>query len=64
MNSLPFRQDSTFLYLTGCDRPDATLLIDDDGSTLFLPEPADDDALWHGEVVSLEALKEKYAVDG
>lgn len=60
---LPFRQDSTFLYFTGCDRPGAAALIDDDGCTLFLPEPADDDPLWHGEVPGFEALRERHGVD-
>ncbi|MEZ4316531.1 MAG: Xaa-Pro aminopeptidase [Myxococcota bacterium] len=48
MTSLPFRQDSTFLYLTGCDEPDAALLLSDQECTLFLPPPDDDDPLWHG----------------
>ncbi|MCB9777381.1 MAG: aminopeptidase P N-terminal domain-containing protein [Alphaproteobacteria bacterium] len=49
-NPLPFRQDSTFLYFTGCARPKAAALITAGGhSTLFLVPPADDDALWHGQ---------------
>jgi Xaa-Pro aminopeptidase len=48
-NHLPFRQDSTFLYFTGCVNPGAAALIDGDKATLFLPEPAEDDAIWHGE---------------
>ena len=48
MNRLPFRQDSNFLYFTGCDLPDAAALIDESGCTLFMPLPAADDALWHG----------------
>ena len=43
-----FRQDSNMLYFTGCDLPNAAALIDQDGCTLFLPLPAEDDALWHG----------------
>jgi Xaa-Pro aminopeptidase len=63
MNALPFRQDSTFLYLTGCDLPDAAALIDGGRLTLFLPEPADDDALWHGHVDRLEDLGARYGAD-
>ena len=48
MATVSFRQDSTFLYFTGCTIPGAALLIVDGKSTLFLPEPAEDDALWHG----------------
>ena len=43
MNAVPFRQDSTFLYFTGCDVPGAAALIDGSGTTLFLVPPADDD---------------------
>ncbi len=48
INHLPFRAESSFLYTTGCSLPGAALLMDDDGDTLFLPQPPDDDALWHG----------------
>lgn len=51
---LPFRQDSTFLYFTGCAVPGAAALLDDDGFTLFLPRAAPDDALWHGHVTPIE----------
>lgn len=49
-NVMPFRQDSTFLYFTGCRRTDAALLIAGGRSTLVLPAPDVHDALWHGEV--------------
>jgi len=48
MNKLPFRQDSNFLYFTGCDTPAAAALIDGDRCALFLPEVGADDELWHG----------------
>lgn len=51
---LPFRQDSTFLYFTGCTLPDAAALLDEDGYTLFLRSPGPEDALWHGPVPGLE----------
>ncbi|MCB9763098.1 MAG: aminopeptidase P N-terminal domain-containing protein [Alphaproteobacteria bacterium] len=63
MNALPFRQDSTFLYFTGCDRPDAAALITPEGTTLFLPPPAEDDALWHGHVEHAEDHRARYGVD-
>ena len=52
MNKLPFRQDSTFLYFTGCQTPAAAALIEDGHCTLFLPEVGADDALWHGPTPS------------
>ncbi len=63
MNKLPFRQDSTFWYFTGCKTPHAAMLLDDQGCTLFLPEPTEDDPLWHGEVPSFAELKTVFGVD-
>lgn len=60
---VPFRQDSTFLYFTGCALPDAAALVDGDGFTLFLPSPGPDDALWHGPVPSLALLGARYGAD-
>ena len=59
MSPLPFRQDSTFLYLTGCTLPGAAAILDDDGYTLFVPPHADDDALWHGPVPSLQDIGQR-----
>ncbi len=63
MNKLPFRQDSTFLYFTGCDRPEAAALLEGGRCELFLPEPEPDDALWHGEAPSLEQLGRDLGID-
>ena len=54
MSTVPFRQDSTFLYFTGCNEPGAAVLITETESTLYLPTPADDDALWHGTSATIE----------
>lgn len=56
MSPLPFRQDSSFLYFTGCTRPGAALLLVDGEATLYLQRPAEDDALWHGYVERLEDM--------
>ncbi|MBX2801384.1 MAG: aminopeptidase P family protein [Myxococcales bacterium] len=63
MTPLPFRQDSTFLYFTGCERPHAAALLHDGRFTLYLPEPAPDDALWHGHTDDLQALCARYGAD-
>jgi Xaa-Pro aminopeptidase len=63
MNEVPFRQDSSFWYLTGCALPGASLWLDDDGATLFVAPPADDDDLWHGHVDTLDDLAQRYGVD-
>lgn len=63
MNHLPFRQDSTFLYFTGCTTPGAALLLTAESETLFLPEPAPDDALWHGTVHTLDDERVRWGID-
>jgi len=49
-NSYPFRQDSTFAYFFGLQRPALAALIDlDDGSeVLFGNEQSAEDMIWHG----------------
>ena len=45
-NPLPFRQDSTFLYFVGVQRPGSAALIHPDGElTLFLTYPDPQEAL-------------------
>ena len=61
MSAFPFRQDSSFLYLSGIKEPDAAMLIDVDGtSTLFLREPPADDALWHGKSLPIHEKGRRY----
>lgn len=55
MNKLPFRQDSSFLYFTGCTVPGAAALLVDGRCELFLPEPDPDEPLWHGTRPTLSA---------
>lgn len=53
-NTFPFRQDSTFLYYTGVEEPDAACVIGPGGhTTLYLEERTAADALWHGQRPSL-----------
>ena len=49
LNHLPFRQDSSFLYFTGCNHPNAAVLLNGDEEILFLPKQDSADILWHGE---------------
>ncbi len=63
MVPVPFRQDSTFLYYTGCREPDAAALLVDGKCTLFLHQPGDDDALWHGPTPSLAERGAALGVD-
>ena len=54
-NPYPFRQDSSFLYYTGLNEPDDTLLIDVDTAreTLYGTEPSLNDVIWSGPIPSL-----------
>lgn len=63
-NDLPFRQDSTLLYFTGCALPGAAAWIDEDGCTLYLPEPPADDAMWHGALPTPKAIAFAHGLDG
>jgi Xaa-Pro aminopeptidase len=60
---LPFRQDSTFLWATGCSLPDAAALLVGASCTLFVPAPSADAALWEGRSESLAAIRERLDVD-
>ncbi len=63
MSPLPFRQDSTFLYFTGCTTPGAAALLVDGDCTLFLPPTGEDDTLWHGPTPSPAELQALLGVD-
>jgi len=55
----PYRASSHFLYLVGAALPGAHLVFDERGkAALYLPTPADDDALWHGETPAPAAIGE------
>ena len=56
MSTVAFRQDSSFLYFTGCTHAGAAVTLIDGRETLYLPVPAEDDALWHGVSHTIEEL--------
>jgi Xaa-Pro aminopeptidase len=69
-NTYDFRASSHFLYLTGLPLPGAQLLLfrgeGDAGPErceLFVPPPAEDDALWHGELPGFAELQALTGVD-
>ena len=57
-NWYSFRQDCTFLYFTGIDKPGLAVLIDIDQNTeiLFGEEATIDDVIWNGYQTSLKEL--------
>ena len=63
-NFLPFRQDSTFLYYTGCDRPGAVAILSEEaGFELYLPAGHEDDELWHGPSEPIEEVGARLGAD-
>jgi Xaa-Pro dipeptidase len=66
---MPFRQESNFYYLTGCDIPSSYLLVThQDGTSLaeqpsvhlFIPPISEDDLMWSVPPPSLAAAKEMH----
>lgn len=63
-NIYPFRQDSTFLYYLGVDRPGLVAIIDVDSgeTTLFGDEQTTHDVVWSGRYTSLTELAETVGI--
>lgn len=62
-NTYDFRASSHFLYLVGLPLPEAMLLLHQGRAILFVSPPAEDDALWHGTLPSLDELHRRTGVD-
>jgi len=64
-NPYPFRQDSTFLYYFGLNKPHLTVALDiDEGrEILFGDDPTIDEIIWTGKVPSLKDLAHRAGVD-
>ncbi|KAL0212624.1 hypothetical protein RCL1_006250 [Eukaryota sp. TZLM3-RCL] len=62
---LPFRQESNFFYLTGCNEPDMLAMINSaDGKyTLFAPNLPESLAMWMGPLPTFEDIRVKYGAD-
>ncbi|KAI0016317.1 peptidase M24, structural domain-containing protein [Xylariomycetidae sp. FL0641] len=62
---VPFRQRRAFMYLSGVDRPDCSLIYDiaADKLTLFIPPINPDDVIWSGLPLSPDEAKAEYDVD-
>jgi len=64
-NTYPYRQDSSFLYFCGIDRPGLFLFIDSQSGESILAgdESTMDDVVWTGPVESLHELSEHAGLD-
>ena len=60
-----FRQNRYFYYLSGCNIPGSSVLFDlkNEKLTLFLPDVDQDDIMWSGLPISVEAAAKKFDVD-
>jgi len=63
-NCYPFRQDSTFLYYVGLDRPDLVAVVDTEGAqtTLYGDESTLDDIVWTGHLPTLAEQAEAVGI--
>ncbi|MEO6289230.1 MAG: aminopeptidase P N-terminal domain-containing protein, partial [Ginsengibacter sp.] len=63
-NLYPFRQDSTFLYFFGIDRPGLMSIIDidNDKETLYGDDVTNEQMIWTGLQESLASLSETYGI--
>jgi Xaa-Pro aminopeptidase/Xaa-Pro dipeptidase len=55
-NQYPFRANSHFLYFAGMGIPGAVIALEAGNLTLYWDEPPPAAALWHGPILSLDAL--------
>jgi Xaa-Pro aminopeptidase len=64
-NTLPFRQDSNFLYFVGVDLPGLICMIDCENGTevLFGNEPTTIDVIWSGNHASMYALASPFGIE-
>jgi Xaa-Pro aminopeptidase len=60
-NVYPFRQDSTFLYYFGLDKPGLSAIIDieNDQDVLFADEAGVDDIIWMGQQMLVSEMVER-----
>lgn len=63
-NTYPFRQDSSFLYYVGIDKPSLTFVmdLDNDQEILFGDEATVDDIVWTGPQESLQSFANKSGI--
>ncbi|CAK9315044.1 unnamed protein product [Citrullus colocynthis] len=59
-----FRQDSDYLYVTGCLQPGGLAVLSHDfGLCMFMPETKPYDVLWKGETAGVDAALEFFKAD-
>lgn len=65
-NTFPFRQDGSFLYFTGLDRPGHCLWLDCESGEeiLFGPEPGMEHTIWSGAAPTLSELADYSCIAG
>jgi Xaa-Pro dipeptidase len=63
--SFDFRQESNFLWMSGVNLPNCTLVLQlqDSQTTLFVPAPTSHDGVWLGPIPTLLELQTLYDMD-
>ena len=63
-NYYPFRQDSTFLYYFGLDKPDLAAIIDTESGDeiIYGDEASIEDIIWMGETEKIKTQAEKSGI--
>lgn len=59
-----FRQESNFLYVTGYDQPNATVILDTASrkTILFIENHPEDYAVWNGNIESPAQISDEYLI--
>ncbi|KAF9592693.1 hypothetical protein IFM89_016770 [Coptis chinensis] len=59
-----YRQDSDYLYITGCQQPGGVAVLGHDcGLCMFMPEPDPHDVIWQGQIAGVDAALDTFKAD-
>ncbi|KAJ1265867.1 hypothetical protein BS78_08G106300 [Paspalum vaginatum] len=60
----PFRQNSDYLYITGCTQPGGlAVLSEETGLCMFMPDTNKEDVVWQGQTAGVEAAVDFFKAD-
>ncbi|XP_031497704.1 intermediate cleaving peptidase 55, mitochondrial isoform X2 [Nymphaea colorata] len=60
----PFRQESDYLYITGCQQPGGVAVLSKDfGLWMFMPEQSPQEVSWQGQVAGVDAALDTFKAE-